>query len=111
MQRRHAMITLAAPLLGAAVTPLAAQDNTLRLVVPYPPGGAADTTARIIAAELGPRLQRPVVVDNRLGPGGRIPIPHVRALPPAAAVPVIVNPALTPLELHLSHHTCRYATV
>lgn len=101
MQRRHAMITLAAPLLGAAVTPLAAQDNTLRLVVPYPPGGAADTTARIIAAELGPRLKRPVVVENRVGAGGRIAMQHVRALPADADVLVFVNPALMTLVPHL----------
>ena len=65
---------LAAALAGAvflfAAGPVAAQEyptRALRLVVPYPPGGNSDATAREIAKRLAERVGRPVVVDNRPG--------------------------------------------
>lgn len=42
----------------------------LRLIVPYPAGGAADLIARTVADGLATRYQQPVVVDNRPGAGG-----------------------------------------
>jgi tripartite-type tricarboxylate transporter receptor subunit TctC len=44
----------------------------IRLVVPFVAGGAADTTARVIAGELGPRLGQTIVVENKGGAGGSI---------------------------------------
>ena len=44
----------------------------LRLIVPQAPGSASDTIARIVAIELGQRLNQQVVVDNR--PGGALTI-------------------------------------
>ena len=47
-------------------------DRPVRLIVPTPPGGAADTAARIIAPKLSEILGQPLVVDNRGGASGRI---------------------------------------
>ncbi len=47
-------------------------DTPLRLVVTFPPGGSTDIVSRIIQAELGKRLGRPVVIDNRAGAAGQI---------------------------------------
>ncbi|ALM85592.1 tripartite tricarboxylate transporter substrate binding protein [Bordetella sp. N] len=45
-------------------------DKPLRLIVPFPPGGNIDATARIISAGLGQRLGATVIVENRAGAAG-----------------------------------------
>lgn len=52
-------------------------DRPIRMVVGWPPGGSADTVARLLAERLGQRLQQPVVVENRAGASGRIGALHV----------------------------------
>lgn len=47
-------------------------DHAIRLIVPYPPGGANDITARIYAQNLGTALGQSVVVENKAGAGGEI---------------------------------------
>ncbi|MFM9884090.1 MAG: Bug family tripartite tricarboxylate transporter substrate binding protein [Burkholderiales bacterium] len=44
----------------------------IRLIVPWPPGGGVDTSARIIAQPLSQRLGQNIVIENRPGAGGNI---------------------------------------
>lgn len=78
----------------AAMSTAYAQDNTLRIVVPYPAGGSTDLAARIIANELQPRLGVTVVVENMVGAGGRVAMQNIKRMPAEANVLVIANPAL-----------------
>ncbi|ABF10671.1 MULTISPECIES: tripartite tricarboxylate transporter substrate binding protein [Cupriavidus] len=69
---------LAAGLLGAVAHPLSAlaadtwPSKPVRMIVPFPPGGPVDTTARIFGQKLGEMWKVPVVIDNRPGAGGVI---------------------------------------
>ncbi|MDR2625491.1 MAG: tripartite tricarboxylate transporter substrate binding protein [Zoogloeaceae bacterium] len=47
-------------------------QKTVRLLVPYPPGGACDTVGRLFAEKLSERLGQPVIVENKPGAGTAI---------------------------------------
>lgn len=69
--RRRQALALAA---GAALLPLPAlaayPDKPLRLIVPFPPGGAADAISRGMASRMSAELGQQVVIENRGGAGG-----------------------------------------
>ena len=71
MNRRQLLLS-AASVAAASVTSLGhAQDGTIRLVVPYAPGGPIDVTARALAERVRDSLGT-VIIDNKAGAGGNI---------------------------------------
>ena len=52
-------------------------DRPVTMVVPFPPGGVADTVARPVAEAMSRELKQPVVIENRAGAGGAIGMAHV----------------------------------
>jgi len=68
----------------AASDPVAAQgfpSKPLHLVVPYPPGGPSDTTARAVAGGMAAALGQPVIVENKPGAGAIVGSQAVLAAP------------------------------
>ena len=87
-------------------TTIAAQtypNKAIRIVVPYPPGGGADITARPIAQKLNELWGQSVVIDNRGGASGMIGADIVAKAPPdgytlmvSASAEAALNVALFP---------------
>jgi tripartite-type tricarboxylate transporter receptor subunit TctC len=72
MQRREFMLGAVGALAGAPALSQAWPTRPVKLIVPYPPGGANDIIARLYAQELQAALGQTFVVDNRAGAGGEI---------------------------------------
>lgn len=57
-------------------------SKPIRLVVPFPPGGAVDSASRVLAQSLSQQLGQQVIVDNRPGADGAIAASFVAKAPP-----------------------------
>jgi tripartite-type tricarboxylate transporter receptor subunit TctC len=101
---RRDFLASAGGVLGAAVLSEIARSQsyptqTVRIVVPYPPGGTTDVIARGVTQRLASAWSRPLVIDNRPGAGTRIGAEFVaRSLPDGhtllvtAEATFVVNP-------------------
>jgi tripartite-type tricarboxylate transporter receptor subunit TctC len=67
-------------------------NKSVRVVVPFPAGGSADTLSRLLGQKLTERLAQPFVVDNRPGAGGNIGTDLV-AKAPADGYTILVTPS------------------
>jgi tripartite-type tricarboxylate transporter receptor subunit TctC len=70
IERACAAIVLA--LFAAPVSAQPYPSKAVRMIIPFPPGGATDILGRVLAQKLGEQLGQPVTVDNRPGAGGAI---------------------------------------
>jgi tripartite-type tricarboxylate transporter receptor subunit TctC len=106
MLTRRRMLAATAATLATATPGANAQaewpSKPVKVVVPYPPGGGADTTARIVYQKLGEMWGKQFVIDNRGGAGGTIAEAVVAKAEPDGytimhdATAFSVNPALYP---------------
>lgn len=71
------LAALAALTLAGAAPAQEYPSQPIRIVVPYPAGGAVDFLGRQIASRLGPLMKQNIVIDNRAGAGGLIGSDHV----------------------------------
>lgn len=108
MQRRILLAAAAGlPSLGATclASPALAQQSwparPVRIVVVFPPGGASDIVARVLADALSTRMGARFVVDNRAGAAGTIGAAHVAQQPPdgytlllSNTAPIVTSPPL-----------------
>lgn len=81
--KRHVLAALAA----AALLPLAGHaqswpNGPIKVIVPFPAGGASDQIGRVIAKALGDELKVPVVVENRSGANGSLGAAQFAKSPP-----------------------------
>ena len=82
---RHFARTAAVLALAAFAGLAAAQDypnRPVRIIVPYPVGGASDITARLVADKLAKKWGQGVVVDNKAGANGIIGTEMIAKAPP-----------------------------
>jgi len=94
-------LPLARPRIARASTAWPARP--IRLVVTFPPGGASDIAARLIAPLLAGRLGQPVVIENKPGAGSTIGASLVAQAPAdgytllmSNSAPLSISPALMP---------------
>src|SRR4051812_36085711 len=80
----------------AVLPPLAQAQNfpskTIKIIVPNPPGGAGDTSARLIGQKLSEFFHQPVVVENQAGASGSIGMTMLkRAAPDGHTIGVVIS--------------------
>ncbi len=103
-RRRQLLATTLATGLGALAPSAHAQGDRppLKLLVGFPPGGASDTIARVLADKLPQILKQTVVVENRPGVGGRIAAQAVKAAAPDGNT-LMLAPDATFVFQHLTY--------
>src|SRR4051794_18093425 len=104
--RAACIIAVLAAVLPSGISPADAQgfpSKTIRIIVPFTPGGSNDVVAREIATGLQARLNQTAVVENKPGGGGAIAYSFV-AKSPADGHLLLITPASFTMGPHLSRN-------
>lgn len=102
MNRKTFTAAMAAALLSLGLGAQAQDKPTIKILVGFPPGGASDSLARLMADKLREQLQQPVIVENRPGVGGRLAAQAVKAAAPNGQT-YMVAPNATLTFQHLTY--------
>ena len=97
VQRRHFLAQSAALAVAPTVAlwgQAAQAQEVLRIIVGYPPGGATDRVARIVGDKLQAELGSSVIVENKVGAGGRVAAQFVKNAPASQPLLMLANPAV-----------------
>ena len=107
MQHRLLAVASSAFLLAAAFVPSAATHaaeyptGPITMIVPFAPGGSADTVARIVGNEVSKEIGQPIVILNRSGAGGNIGYEMAaRALPDGYTLVMATSPLAVNVSLY-----------
>ena len=95
---RFATCILFTGILLAAFAATAAEEypaKPVRLVIGFPPGGGADSVARLVIARLSERLGQQFVIDNRPGASGNIALQALAKSPPDGYTLMVTTPTVT----------------
>lgn len=112
--RLHAMTTfrmslsrraaLALPLLAALPSALRAEDyptKTIRIIVPFAPGGSGDITARMVGKYIEDKTGQPFVVENRPGANGIVGALAVKSAPPDGYTLMLATTSTNAANIHM----------
>ncbi|HET9976530.1 MAG TPA: tripartite tricarboxylate transporter substrate binding protein [Burkholderiaceae bacterium] len=103
IRRRTALLVTATAVLAApAAFAQTWPSKPIRLVVPFPAGGATDLLARAIAQAIGNGLGQPIVVDNRAGAGGTLGSGEVAKAVPDGHTLLIATSSTHSIAPHLN---------
>ena len=75
--------------------------KSIRVVVPFAPGGATDLTGRTVGVKMSESFKQPVVVENRTGAGGVIGADIVAKAPPDGYTVLLATPAEIAILPHM----------
>ena len=106
LRKRTLSIAVAAAIVVAGAVAAGAQQwptRPIRVVSPFPPGSASDTTSRVVLEQLSQLLGQPMVVENRAGAGGTLGFADVAKADPDGYIFVTSSTSMaTGLVLHKS---------
>ena len=93
------LIIAACTLVSGAALAQAYPSKTIRLVMPFPPGGPTDIVGRLVAAKVSEQIGQNIVADSRPGAGGNVGLEIASKAPPDGYTIVLASPviALAPL--------------
>jgi len=101
---KRLILLTAAVLVAALATGAMAQSypsKPIRMIAPYPPGGATDILARLIAQGLTESLGQPVIVENKAGANGQIGHDFVAKAAPDGYTLVLGNSAVLAVSVSM----------